>query len=87
MFISSIANETPSGYEPKILMSIVNRPHPIPNMIFPAGSVGDVTVVCSTEECTEHNAACADVENSSVQTAPDESQYEYCSYERYRDMR
>ena len=42
-FIKSIANDTPSGYDANSLISIVNRPQPIPNMILPDGSIGDVT--------------------------------------------
>ena len=41
--MSNIAKDTPSGYDANNLISMVNRPQPIPNITFPRGSIGDVT--------------------------------------------
>ncbi len=42
-FIMRIANDTPSGYAPKYLMSMVSTPIPTPNITPPRLLIGDVT--------------------------------------------
>ncbi len=39
-----MANETPSGYAPHILINIVITPQPIPNTICPQGLMGEDTI-------------------------------------------
>ena len=43
-FISSIANDTPSGYAPHVRIMMVSNPQPIPNTICPDFDIGDVTI-------------------------------------------